>query len=109
MYLNIFLIIFSFVIIIDVLGFWWEIKKVLASFIKVKPENIKDIKPFSCSTCLGWWTSLLYLLITGNMSLITLFYALVISSLAPLMLDAYNLVFDYIQFIIEKLTNIIKN
>lgn len=109
MYLHIFLIVLSFVIVIDVLGFWWEIKKVLAHFLKVKPENIKDIKPFSCSTCLGWWFSLLYLIIIGQLGFVTVFYALVMSSLAPLMLDFYNMIFDLIQGFILLLGKLSRN
>ena len=72
------LLLIQFIItgIIDVSGFIGEIEHSLSKWLKIKA---KIPKPFSCATCMTFWTGLIYLLITANLSLLTISLTLFIA------------------------------
>lgn len=55
--------------VIDLSGFIQEMEYKLSKWLKIKA---KIPKPFSCSLCSGLWLNILYLLILGKLTLITL-------------------------------------
>lgn len=52
--------------LIDLSGFIPSLERGLGKILKYKVEIPK---PFSCSLCMGWWTGLIYLLISGHFTL----------------------------------------
>lgn len=59
--------------IVDCSGVVTEIRRALARFVSKRTglpvtwESI-GLKPFSCSLCSVWWTCLVYLLLTGSLT-----------------------------------------
>ena len=65
------LINFSIVFLIDQSGFINEFKSWLKKLLtngKMKDPNY-SIKPFDCSLCMTFWTSIIYLLIINNLTI----------------------------------------
>lgn len=84
MFLDTFLIVVIYVIGIDVLCFWDEISSYLSYIItKGKVKKPIEIKPFCCSTCMAFWTNVLYIMITSQFSLIGLFWVAILAFLTP--------------------------
>lgn len=62
--------------IIDLSGFIQELETILSKrlhFRCVIP------KPFSCSLCMGWWMNLIYLIATGQLTLVTVVFVAIIA------------------------------
>lgn len=93
------------VIGIDVLGFWNEISKIISGIItKGKVKQSFELKPFSCSTCSGFWLNILYLFLTHNLSIINIGIAIGFAVLAPEIGYFIRLLKDWLTFIIIKIT-----
>lgn len=72
------------VFIVDVSGFVESVKRTVWSWLY--PNRVYrdfELKPFTCSLCMTWWLCLLYLVITGNLTLFSTFIALGLSYLSP--------------------------
>lgn len=102
---NLFLIQFIIVNIIDISGFIQEMESMIARWLKVKSVHIP--KPFSCSYCLTWWTGLIYLMVTGNLTLIYTAILLMICALSTTTADIIYLLKDIITKIIQTISRII--
>lgn len=100
------LLLIQFIItgIIDVSGFIGEIEHSLSKWLKIKA---KIPKPFSCSTCMTFWTGLIYLLITGNLSLLTISLTLFIALMTTVTSGVIILVRDLFLKIIDLINKII--
>lgn len=77
---NIFLIALMCVIVIDVLGFIDSLNPILSKLLGFK---VRIGKPFSCSTCMTWWTGLAYLIIAGKFSFVWIAVLLCIAASTP--------------------------
>lgn len=51
-------------------------------------------KPFSCSLCMTFWTGLVYLLVTGNFTLVNFTVLLVLACLTPVTLLVWHFAVD---------------
>ena len=67
-FVNLLIITFLCVFVIDYSGFIGEIGQILTRWFK-SPLPLRIPKPFSCSLCSSFWTGLIYLVITGNFTL----------------------------------------
>lgn len=103
--IDLLLIQFIIVNIIDISGFIQEMETMIARWLKVKSVHIP--KPFSCSYCLCWWTGLIYLMVTGNLTLIYTAILLMICVLTTTTADIVWLVKDIITKIITIISRII--
>lgn len=103
--IDLLLIQFIIVNIIDISGFIQEMESMIARWLKVKSVHIP--KPFSCSYCLCWWTGLVYLMVTGNLTLIYTAILLMICALSTTTADIIWLVKDIITKIINIISRII--
>ena len=93
MILNIFIIQFILVAAIDYLGFVDEALTPL--FRKITGSKIGSIgRPFNCSTCATFWASLLYIIITGNLSFLNVGLCMAAALTTPITLDLIHLVKD---------------
>ena len=45
-------------------------------------HTVREVKPFSCSTCMTWWTGIIYLLATGRFCIPLLAYVAALAFLA---------------------------
>lgn len=104
-YLNVLFITLIFVIAIDVLGFWDEFSKLISKIItKGKVVKPIDIKPFSCSTCMSFWTNLVYMFIVQQFSIFNVLFIIVLAMFAPEMGSLIIMFKDWIAALINKLT-----
>lgn len=106
--INLLIINFICVGVIDYLGF---VEEGLTPMLKkITGSKIGHIgKPLSCSTCMAFWCSLFYVILTGNLSLGSLALCLGVAMLSPVTLDLLNFVKDCLTELITffyKLLNI---
>lgn len=99
MYLTLLYIAIILTWIIDVSGIIDSLEKGLSKWLKCK---VIIPKPFSCSLCSTWWVSLIYLLFTGNLSLIYVVYITVLCTLTPIITDLFVLLRETLNYIIGK-------
>lgn len=62
-------------------------------------------KPWSCSLCCTTWTGLIYLLATGNFTLVNFTVLLLLACLTPVTLTLYHLVVDLFTRMVESIYN----
>lgn len=60
------LIMWLCVFIVDLSGFRESMLDALSRFLK---GPVRSLKPFTCSLCMTWWTSIAWLLVTGTFTL----------------------------------------
>lgn len=102
--INLLLIQFIIVGIIDVSGFVQELEGFLSKWLHVRA---RIPKPFGCSLCATWWTGLIYLMITGNLTLPLVAFTLFISLLTTVTKDIIYLVQDILTKIIDTISKMI--
>ena len=98
-YLKLFEITVIVVIIVDISGFIDSIKAFVG---KVLGINNVSLKPLDCSFCLNFWVSLIYLLITNELSITAVMVALLLSTMTPIIKDSIYLIRDLLGKIIDK-------
>lgn len=54
-YIDILLIALVTIFIVDVSGFTQSWRRGLAHLLKVKPESLRELKPFDCGLCMTFW------------------------------------------------------
>ena len=96
------------VCIIDLSGFVQEMERMLKKWLKIQKGDVRIPKPFSCSLCMTFWSGLIYLLMTGQFTLLMVAYLLVVSVLTPQIKDTIYLLKDTIDHIINLIYNKIK-
>lgn len=82
--INLLLITLSCVIIIDCTDFTDNVKDFIIRIVfgdKFKYDGI--IKPFQCSLCMTVWSSLIYLIIIGQLTFLTFFLTLLLAIMTP--------------------------
>ena len=89
------------VFIVDLSGFTDSWRGALQRWLKVKA--LGPVKPFDCSLCMTWWTTLAYALITGNFSLPVVAYCAALAALSNtfalivgFILNALNSAINYV-------------
>lgn len=85
LYINILMITFICVYIIDLSGAIDELEDIIGKWLKCK---IKIPKPFSCSLCSSWWLGLLYIIIMGKFTILNIAFVAFLSFLTP---NIYNI------------------
>ena len=110
MILDLFLISFIWVMILDVSGFMTQFKGFLGRIFKMSPvlaQNL-SLKPIDCSLCMTWWTGLIYLLITHNLSLFYVAITLVFAILTQSTKDLIFLVQDLITWLFTRISKLLQ-
>ena len=90
-YLNYILLVVSIVYIIDFSGIISSIKKGLSYLIIRKAVDTYSLKPLDCSTCLSFWSTLIYGFTINQPIIYTVFLAVLSSILSTFI---YNLIRD---------------
>lgn len=87
-YLHILLIGAIWVFILDISGAWEEITSIISGWLTggavKKPFYIK---PFGCSLCMTFWTTIIYLLIVHQLTIYTFSFGCLVSFLTPRIKD----------------------
>jgi hypothetical protein len=99
--INCLLITIFFVIVIDQLHFWDDITSVISGWMtNGKIKKPIPIKPFSCSTCMSFWTNLIYIFVTNQFSILMILYILALSWTTPIISSILTLVKNlFLKFI----------
>ena len=104
-YLNILFITLIFVIGLDVLHFWDNFAKLISGIItRGKVHKVFCEKPCGCSTCMSFWTNILYMFLTHHFSILNV---LIIIVLAMFTHELGSLIFmfkSWLAKLINKLT-----
>ena len=92
------------VIVIDISGIVDSIKEFIGKMLNI--SNVR-LKPLDCSFCLNFWVSMCYLICVDELSLTTVMFTLIMSTLTPVIEDLIYLIRDLISTIINKISNLI--
>ena len=101
--LDLLIISFIVVFIIDLSGVIDDAERKLGKWLKCKA---RIPKPFSCSLCSTFWLGLLYLLITHNLTIPLIGYVSLLAFLTPTFNNVLLTVKDAILFVINKIDKI---
>ena len=92
--------------VLDIADFYNEVMQTTYNIIyRNDPRGVpqpKQIKPFSCSLCMGWWTCLAYLIVAHHVDILHITLSVVFACVVPkLTLNLWNV----IEVAIIKITN----
>ena len=105
MIIDLILIQLIIVFIIDLSGAVESFKLFISKILtkgKIQTTNF-DLKPFTCSLCMTWWTGLIYLLICHSFTIPYIALVALLSYLTPLSSSILLLIKDLAIFLINKL------
>ena len=105
MIIDLILIQLIIVFIIDLSGAVESFKLFLSKILtkgKIQTTNF-DLKPFTCSLCMTWWTGLIYLLICHSFTIPYIALVALLSYLTPLSSSILLLIKDLAIFLVNKL------
>ena len=97
--LNLILIQFIVVNIVDISGIMDSIKNGLSKWLDIKIT--KPLPLIGCSYCSTWWTGLIYLMVTGNVTLYYVAILLMICSLTTVTMEVIYLIQDILIKILQ--------
>ena len=104
-YIDLFEITIIVVIIVDISGFIDSIKTLIGKVLGI--NNVK-LKPLDCSLCMTFWVSMVYLLITNELSITAVMVTLLLSTMTPVIGDLIYLIRDILGFILLKISKLLK-
>ena len=89
---------------IDELGFSDELGIYLTKITRSKVP-LKLPKPFSCSTCMTWWTGLFYLLIVNQLTFVNILFLILISASTDLTFHIYKTLKGFFHRMLDAVDN----
>lgn len=96
MFLELLFLAFIIVFIIDYSGIIQSLEEGLQKWLKM-PNKAHIPKPFSCSLCSTWWAGLIYLIVVGQFSFMTVAYIALLAAMTPLILRILYLFRDLLE------------
>lgn len=94
-YINCLAIVCIFVILLDIIKAWAGISSYISYIItKGKSKKPFELKPFSCSTCMGWWTNLIYMIFSNNTTILNIAYIAGLAFLTPVIYELFLRLYD---------------
>ena len=104
-YLNILFITLIFVIGLDVLHFWDNFSKIVSGWItRGKVHKVFCEKPCGCSTCMSFWTNIIYMFVSGNFSILNVLIIIVLAMLTPELGGLIFMFKSWLDALINKIT-----
>lgn len=97
------------VYVIDISGFtdsWTSFVSGLLTHGKKKEPF--TLKPFTCSLCMSLWTSLIWIICTGQVTLFTVAFCFLMSYMAPTFKDILLNIQDAFAFLNNKINSIFR-
>ena len=93
------------VFVLDISGFWKEASAAVKRWLTGgKMHRPFQLKPFSCSLCMTFWTGIVYLLFTGHLTVGNLAYVCLLAFLTPRIKDLLLVVSDLLAALFNKIT-----
>lgn len=81
------------IVILDQLHFWDDFSTMISGWLtNGKIKKPITLKPFSCSTCMSFWTNLAYIIVTNQFSILMVLYILTLSWGTPIISSILTLV-----------------
>lgn len=105
-YLNLLIIGFLCVFVIDYSGFIGEVEALINRWLK-SPINYHIPKPFSCSLCATWWVGLIYLIVAGGFNFLGLLALGAVCTVTPEILSIIYFVKDLINKVFDALERLL--
>lgn len=105
--INIFLITFIIVFIIDLSGFIDSIKTFIQFLVyKIYGLRINEfrIKPFDCSLCMSFWTNIIYIYIINEVTILNIAFISICAFSTRFIYDFVQTFYNYINKLLIKLT-----
>lgn len=90
--------------IVDLSGFTETWLSFLSHY---KGRKITELKPFSCSLCMVWWVCLIFLLVTGNLTLPMVAFSALLSFLSVPLGQLLILIREAFLKVINKLMDLL--
>lgn len=90
--------------VIEELSFADEIGIYLTKITRSKLP-LKIPKPFSCSTCMTWWTGLLYLLIINQLTFVNILFLILISASTDLIHHLFSTIKGFFHRMLDAIDN----
>lgn len=90
-YVELLLTAFVVVFVVDLSGFTQTWKNALGRWLHVDSYNLY-VKPFDCSLCMTWWTTLVVTIIAGQFNFLTVAYCGLLAFLADVIGSALRLI-----------------
>lgn len=96
------------VFILDISGFTNSLKNGIAIYmsrktqIDISPDDIK-LPYITCSLCSIWWTGIIYLIFTNNISLYGLALVAIYSMMSSVIMNTMQLLIDLLNYLISKI------
>ena len=90
--------------IVDLSGFTETWLNILSNY---RGRKITGLKPFSCSLCMVWWVCLIFLLVTGNLTLPMVAFSALLSFLSVPLGQMMHLIRETILMVINKLQDLL--
>lgn len=106
-YLDIFLISFIMVAVLDISGFYDEMYLIVKKWLtggKLK-NDVNYIKPWSCSLCMTHHIAFIYMLIAGAFSLHLWAYILLVSLMTPVIKEVVIFIREFLVKVLIELEN----
>ena len=87
-YYDILLIATIYVFGLDISGFWQALSSAIKRWLTGgRMSRPFELKPFSCSLCMTFWTGLLYLLLTHHLTIANAAFVCLVAMLTPRIKD----------------------
>ena len=78
-----------------------SLKRALWRWLKGSaPYREYSLKPFDCELCLTWWSGLLYIIVTGNLSIPSVLYVALVAWCTPIIVEVLQLLVDIPRWLI---------
>lgn len=86
-----------------------SLKRVIWRWLKGDvPFRDFPLKPLDCELCLTWWSGLVYIIISGNLSLLAILCVALVAWCTPIIVEGLQLVVDIPRWLIDMARNKLK-
>lgn len=103
-FVNLLIISVFWILVLDEVNFGDEFGIYLTKITRSKVP-LKLPKPFSCSTCMTWWTGLVYLLIINQLSFLNILFLILISASTDLIFHVYKTLKGFLHRVFDAIDN----
>ena len=100
-YIDLLLVAMVTIYIVDVSGFTMSWRDAVARWLKV--SSLRPLPPFDCSTCMAWWTCLIYAVCVGQFNVWTVAFSALMSLLSIPFGQAMIFIREALIWIINKI------
>ena len=86
-----------------------SLKRVIWRWLKGDaPFRYFPLKPLDCELCLTWWSGLVYIIISGNLSLLAILCVALVAWCTPVIVELLNLLVDIPRWLVDMARNKMK-